>query len=278
MNARTLLPALSLLVLSVTSSAQAQAPVPTTQPSVLTIIREEIKVGHNTEHTRTESAWPAAYAKVKSPYSYIAISSITGANEVWFLSPYADWKTYGEAIAADQGPALATELARIARVDAEHVSQSRSMHLVGRPDLSAGAFPSVAKTRFYEVTWFRVRSGHEQEFEQSAKAYAAAFKKAAPQASYRIYSITAGVPGPTYMVFSSFENLAQLDQMKAIDAAVWGAFGQDEMAAMQKFATSGLINTETQRFAVNGRMSYVDDATAAQDPNFWRPKPAASAN
>jgi hypothetical protein len=277
MQTRTLLHGLAAVLTIMPAALQAQNPVPTTQPSVLTIVREEIKFGHNADHERTEAGWPAAYAKVKSPYSYIAISSLTGPNEVWFLSPYADWKQYGESVKADAGPALAAELARVARADAEHVSQGRSMHLVGRPDLSAGAFPSVAKTRYYQVTFFRVRSGHEQGFEQAAKAYQTAYNKAAPQASYRVYQVAAGMPGPVYLVFSSAETLEQWDKAQALDAALMGAFTPEQLGALDKFAKEGLINVETQRFAVNGRMSYVDDATAAQDPAFWRPKAATAA-
>jgi hypothetical protein len=266
-----------MFVLAVSPTVmQAQNPVPTTQPSVLTIFREDVKYGHNADHERVEAGWPAAYAKVKSPYSYIAITSITGANEVWFLSPYTNWKHYGESMQADRSPALATELARLSKADAEHVSQGRSIHLVGRPDLSGGAFPPVAKTRFYDITWFRVRPGHEMEFEQVAKSYQAVYKKAAPQASFRVYSVVAGVPGPTYMVFSSNETLAQLDQMQATEMTVMRAFSADELKAIQKFSAEGLINYETQRFAVNGPMSYVDDATAASDPTFWRPRATAA--
>jgi hypothetical protein len=251
--------------------------LPTSQPAVLTIYREDVKYGHNAAHETHEAGWPAAYAKVKSPFSYIAITSLTGANEAWFLSPYPNWKTYGDNINQDtKDPVMAAELARLSKADAEHVSQGRSYHLIGRADLSAGVFPSVAKNRFYEVTIFRVRLGHEQTFEQLAKVYKAAFTKAAPQASYRLYQVVAGMPGPTFMIFASTQTLAQFDQIPAMDAAVWGAIGADDVRAMQKFFAEGMINMETQRFAVNGRMSYVDDATAAQDPAFWRPGMKAS--
>jgi hypothetical protein len=156
------------------------------------------------------------------------------------------------------------------------VNSGRVIHLVGRPDLSAGAFPSVAKARFYEVITFRVRPGHEQSFENAAKVYATAFKKGAPAGSYRVYQVVAGMPGPVYMVFSSSESLASHDNAMAMDAAVFQNMSADDLAALNKFSREGLINTENQRFAVNGRMSYVDDATAATDPAFWRPGVKAS--
>ena len=277
MKRSAFLPTLTLILSSVPAMSSAQNAVPTTQPSVLTIYREDIKFGHAAAHENTEAGWPIAYGKAKSPYSYIAISSLTGPSEVWFLAPYANWKAAGESYQQDQSsPALAAELARLAAADAEHVSNARAIHLVGRPDLSAGAFPSVAKTRFYEVIFFRVRPGHEQTFEEVAKMYASVFAKAVPTASYRTYQVVAGMPSPTYMVFSSSESLAAHDQGPAMDAALMKTFTPDQLVALQKFSREGLINSETQRFAVSGRMSYVDDATAATDPNFWRPGIKAS--
>ena len=70
---------LALLALTSTRSGTiiAQA-LPTTQPAYLTIVREEVKLGRDAEHTRIEAGWPAAFAKAKSPSSYLALVSLTG--------------------------------------------------------------------------------------------------------------------------------------------------------------------------------------------------------
>ena len=269
--------AAALLVASLPAVTAAQNPLPATQPTVLTIYREDVKYGHNADHETLEAGWPAAFAKAKSPYSYIALTSMTGANEAWFLAPYADWKALGDSYKLESADAvLAAELARLSKADAEHVSNARSIHLAGRPDLSGGTFPKVAASRFYEITFFRVRAGHEREFEELAKVFKAAYEKAAPQTSYRIYQVVAGIPGPTYVGFMSTPTMADFDKQQQTDMAVMGTFTPEQMQKLQKFSTEGLINVETQRFAVNGRMSYVDDATAAQDPGFWRPRVKAS--
>jgi hypothetical protein len=276
MNRRALWPVLTLMLFGVPSATKAQS-LPTTQPTILTIYREEIKYGHSSEHETTEAGWPAAYAKAKSPYTYLAISSITGPGEVWFLAPYADYKAMGDAMKQDQAdPLLAAELARLAKADAEHVGNARAVHLIGRPDLSNGAYPDIAKARFFEVTIFRVRSGHESEFEDLAKVFKAAYQRAAPELSYRMYQVTAGMPGPTYMVFSSFPVMSELDKNAMNEVTVMRSLSADEQRALATFSREGMINSETQRFAVNGRMSYVDDATVRQDPNFWRPGVKAS--
>lgn len=277
MRKGALLPAMTLVLLSVPGIGTAQSPVPTTQPSVLTIFREEVKYGHGAEHEMVEAGWPAAYARAKSPYTYIGLTTLTGASEAWFIVPFANWRAMGDEMKMEQNdPVLAAELARLSKADAEHVSSARSLHLVGRPDLSAGAFPNVGKQRFYEVTFMRVRPGHEAAFDEVAKLYAATFKKAAPAGSYRVYQVMAGMPGPTFAIFWSTESMAGFDEVLALDAALMKTFTPEQLGALQKFSRESLLNAESHRLAVNGRMSYVDDATAAQDPAFWRPGLKAS--
>jgi len=277
MRRSSLLSGLALLLSAAAGVATAQSPLPTSQPAVITLFREEVKFGQNADHEAVESGWPAAFAKAKNPNTYIALTSMTGPNEAWFVVPYASWKAVGDELKLeDANSDLSAELKRLSKADAAHVTSSRALHLTARTDLSAGAFPSVAKARFYEITWFRVRPGHQQEFETVAKKFQAAFKKAAPQSGYRMYQVVAGVQGPAYLVFQSYESLADLDKAAATDAAIMAAMGADDGRALEKFEAEGLLNSETQRFAMNGPMSYVDQATIDSDPAFWRPKKPAA--
>ena len=104
---------LALLYASSASVAASQA-VPTSQPNLLTITREDVKTGHNAAHAAHEVGWPAAYAKAKSPYYYLAMVSMTGPNEAWYISSYASHATYGESMKMESDNAtLSAELARL---------------------------------------------------------------------------------------------------------------------------------------------------------------------
>jgi len=46
-------------------------------------------------------------------------------------------------------------------------------------------------------------------------------------------------------------------------------FTPEEQQMMEKFGSSGLVNTETQRFRLDPAQSYVNAATRAEDPKFW---------
>jgi hypothetical protein len=276
MKRSTMSSVLAFVLIGIPTVVSAQSALPNSQPAVLRIFQEDVKFGHGADHETVEAGWPAAFAKAKTAASYIALTSLTGTSQAWFIEPSASWKVVGDSMKAEGDNAeLAAELKRLQKADAEHVTGGRTLHLVGRPDVSAGPFPAVGKVRFYEITTFRVRPGHEQEFEQLAKVFQTGYKKAAPQSGYRVYQVVAGAPGPTYMVFGSFESFGDLDKEQAIGQSVMATFSADEQRALQKFSAEGLINSESQRFAMNGPMSYVDQATIDQDPAFWRPKKLA---
>jgi hypothetical protein len=250
--------------------------MPTSQPALITIVREDVKLGMGADHARHEAGWPAAYEKAKSPDYYLAFVSMTGPSEAWYVVPFTSHAAIGEGMkreAAD--PVLSAELERLSRADAQFLNNVRVMQAVGRTDLSMGAFPDLAKIRFTEISWYRVRPGHEQEFEAAAKAYRAAAQRSAPSTSFRVYEIIAGVPGPTYLIFSSVQSYGEFDQMMAAGQATMAGVKPDEMDAFQKFFTEGLINYETHRFRVDPGQSYVSAEARATDPNFWMPKKPA---
>ena len=76
-----------MFLISGTGVALAQT-LPTAQPSMLNIVREEVKVGRAADHAKIEAGWPAAYEKAKSPNYYLAMVSMTGPAEAWYITPF----------------------------------------------------------------------------------------------------------------------------------------------------------------------------------------------
>jgi hypothetical protein len=270
---------LALLCAGAGSSLAQTQGLPTSQPPLITIVREEVKVGRAGEHARIEAGWPAAYERAKSPDYYLAMVSMTGPSEAWYISPYANHAAIGESMkreAAD--PVLTAELARLSRADGEVLNNARTIHAMARPDLSMGAYPDLARQRFWEITTFRVRPGHEGEFDAAAKAYIAAAQRSAPSTTFRVYEVIAGGLTPTYLIFSSITAYGQFDDMLANGMKTMQGATADERTALQKFSTDALLNAETNRFRIDPQQSYVSRETRATDPTFWgappRPRPA----
>jgi len=267
----------TLLTIFVGATSAFAQTLPTSQPNVIQIFREEVKFGHEADHTKTEGAVVAALEKAKFPHFAIALASLTGQPEAWFVAPFDSHEAIGEFNKKLGEEPLANEFARLTRADADHVSSGRVIQAVARKDLSRGTFPDAGKQRFYEITVFRVRPGHEGEFAAAGKAYGAAAGRTAPETNYRVYEVTAGMPGPTYLIFSSMVKFGEVDKMMTAGEATMKGMTPEEMAALQKFSTDALISAETFRFRLDPEMSYVPKEVRAQDPDFWMPKkPAAT--
>jgi hypothetical protein len=268
---------LSAAGLGCISRAPAQG-LPKTQPKLLTIDREEVKVGRNEEHSKHEAGWPAAYEKAYEKAKgqvhdyYIGMTSMTGPNEAWYVGASESHAALGESMKRrDKDPALSAELARLELADSQYINGARMIQAIANADLSVGDFPDLSKVRFFEVTLFRLHPGHETQFEEAAKAYAAARKRADPKAGYRVYRVIAGMPTPAYIVFASVEDYGQFDQRLAAGMATFKEATTEEKGAL-KVGSEAIISEESNRFRVDPRQSYVPKETRETDPDFWMPK------
>ncbi len=264
------------LLVAVAGTALAQG-VPTTQPKFLHIFREQVKAGRAAEHAKWEAGWPAAYEKAKSPYNYVALASVTGPAEVWYVTTLASQAAYGDMLAHESSnAALSTALDRLQKGDGEFLSDGNAIQAVALPELSHGDFPDIARMRFWEITTFRVKPGHRDEFVAATRAYTSAATRVAADARWRTYEVVAGAPGGTYLVFSSVASFAEFDKGATDSEAIWKGLTGEERAPLQKFMTDGVLNTVTNRYRLDPVQSYVTKETRAKDPAFWLPKPAAT--
>jgi hypothetical protein len=266
---------LTLLALVAVSATTALAQgIPTTQPKFVHIFREQLKPGTTGEHAKWEAGWPAAFEKAKSPYHYIALQSITGSPEVLYVSPLANQAAYGEMIASEQkDPALAAELERLSKGDGEFLSEQSALQAVAMPELSHGAFPDIGKMRYYEISTFRIRPGHQDAWMAATKAYKAVMARSAPNAGWRTYGVVAGAPDGTYLIFSSVGTFAEFDRMMAEGEAAMKGATAEEMGVLGKFMKESVINISTNRYRLDPGQSYVNAETKAKDPAFWAKKP-----
>jgi hypothetical protein len=252
--------------------ALAQAP-PTTQPQFLHIYREQLKPARGPEHAQWETGWPAAYEKAKAQTPYLALSAVTGPPEVWYVTPYASQAAYGEVMAwEDAQPGLSAEFDRLAKGDAEFLAEATALQAVAVPELSHGAYPDTGKQRYWEITTFRIRPGHEPAWIAATGAYKAAAARSAPNANWRTYRVVAGGPDGTYLVFSSVASFGEFDKMMADGDATMKGATADEMKVLGAFMKESVINVSTNRYRLDPKQSYVDAATKAKDPGFWNPK------
>ena len=270
MNRTTL--SLFVLLTFAVDSIHAQD-LPKTQPKILTIWREQVKAGQAAAHGKHEAGFVAAYEKAKSPDHYLAMTSMTGLPEAWYVIPAESYTAIAETMKReDKDPVLSARLTKLVSGDAKYIDSARLIQAHAREDLSVGEFPDLARARFFTISILLVRPGYEAQFEEGAKTFGAARMKAAPKHGFRVYQVVVGMPSSTFIVFSSVEKYGDFDEWTAAFQATLKALTPQEMEARQKFQREGLISSEMNRFRLDPRQSYVSKETRAKDPEFWSPK------
>lgn len=274
MRAPSSLRLLALLAISALPlfAAEPAPGLPTSQPKLLTIEREFVKAGRRADHARNEAGWPAALEKAKSPEYYVALVSMTGGSEAWYIIPQESHAAMAASMKReDKNPELSAELERLAARDAEFVDRVQTIQARARPDLSFGKFPDVSKIRFYEITIYTVKPGHTADFDALAKAYGAARGRVAPNSSYRTYEVIAGMPDATYLVMSSVEDYGEFDGAMMDHEKTMAGANPEEQKVFGKYGDT-VAKSETNRYRLDPVQSYVPQETRAKDPEFWKSK------
>jgi hypothetical protein len=244
-------------------------------PKVLQIYREEVKVGKAPAHVKVERGFVAAAARANWPTHYIAMTTITGPTEAWFLTGYPSFAAWEkDRDDTEKNKAFTADLDRLIEKDGELLTNGRSLVAVLREDLSAGGPVDVPKMRYFRLFTFRVRPGHESDFQDAMKIFRSAYEKA-NAVPWAVYQISGGMPGPTFMVFFPMKSMSQIDASIARAGAIREAEGPENVKALAKMASDGYATVESTIFAFSPAMSYPSKEFVARDPEFWTPKPEA---
>jgi hypothetical protein len=247
-------------------------------PKVLQIFREEVKVGKAPAHVKIEKGFVAAFTRANWPTHYLAMETVTGPSEAWFLAGYpsfAEWEKDRDN--TNKNKALTADLDSLVEKDGEVLTNGRSLVAVLREDLSAGGPVDMAKMRYFRLLTFRVRPGHESDFQDAVKIVKGAYEKAKIDLPWAVYQISGGMPGPTFMIFLPMKSMSEIDAALARAGAIREAEGPENEKALAKLASDGYATVESNIFAFSPAMSYPSKEFVARDPEFWTPKPEAKA-
>jgi hypothetical protein len=261
--------AICLVLLTVVESRAQEGP-----PKVLSILREDIKAGRGAAHESLETGYVQASRKAKWPVYYLAMTPAVGGTEAWFVWAYPSFAALAKDRDDNQkNAALTAEYDRLDAKDAEFRTGQRSFVCVLNEEMSYGGPIDISQMRYFSVNTVRVRPGHDQEYLEARKLLVEAMKKANPNARSTFYSVAAGLPSGTYLVFTPRKSLAELDPNPAIAKAVQDALGDENRIKRQKLLGDSVISSETTIYAFNPKMSYVPKEWAKTGGEFWTPKP-----
>jgi hypothetical protein len=253
-------------------------------PNVLVFQREYLKPGKGGMlHERSESVFVRAFAEAKYPTHYFALDSMSGPTRALFFIPYdsfADWEKDNARQRADKTLSAAIDHAQL--MDGDLLSSFDSGAAILRPDLSLNK-GQILGTRYFEITTFVVKPGHEHEFEELAHIYIDGFRKIDPNSHWDTFEVMYGTVAPgvatgsTYVIFTLMKSLAEVDK----ENADFRKFAEDQGAGGMKkigeLTAASVETTSTNLFEINPRMSYPPQEWIDKDPAFWKVAPASVA-
>jgi hypothetical protein len=232
------------------ASLCAQAPEP---PAVIQIIREVIKEGKGAAHSKTEQAEVHAFRKNKYPFHYLALSTISGPNEVLFLEAYPSFAAIEQGYQEAEKAPLKSEFEQAEARDGELRTSSRNMTAVYRKDLSYRPENGVTipKTRFAMLLTYRVRIGREEDFMAGAKMVLDANQKAKLDSAIITYQVIAGGPEGVYLFLIPMASLKAMDEEPARQKAMMEAMGPDSFRQLMKGAGEVFVSMDSVLYAVS---------------------------
>lgn len=259
-----------LLVSFLPASAQkGVAPAP---PDLLQISREPVRPGKMPEYTKVESEAAQACYRA-STWPYFTMQSVTGPQEVWFVSgfeTYAAMERSAEPFV--RNVSLSQELGRLMESKTNLVTEPRTVFLRYREDLGRNNGLVRAGTRFFTVTWVSVNPGHEREFEESQRIIRGVRERAAAVDNRAVYQVISGMPGNVYLIFSphhtfrtAAETLEGLIDVDDLDEGV--------RTRIRELTSTSVGSVETFVFAISPAMSNPAGEWIADDPEFWKSSP-----
>jgi hypothetical protein len=266
-----------VLLLGVTGIAGAQGNSADMNgpPKVLTTVREFTKPGRGgMMHDKSEGAFVQAMAKAKWPTHYLAMNSLSGKSRVLFLTGYssfADWEK--DAKATDMNAELTGALDRATVADGDLLSDMDMAAWIYREDQSQHPNADIPHMRYFEITMYSVKPGHEQDWAEAVRIVKEAYAKGMPDVQWAMYQAAYGAPEGTYLVFTPRKSASEIDRDFANGPKFAEAMGKDGMKKLEELSAAAIESVESNLFQFNPRMSYVSDDYIKADPEFWKPKP-----
>jgi hypothetical protein len=248
-------------------------------PKVLVIQREVLKPGRaGATHLKTESAFVQAMTAAKWPTHYFALESQSGVSRALFLIGYPSFAAW-EKDNADQAKnaTLSAAFDRAALADGEQLTEYSSGVFLYNEEGSLRANVDIAHMRYFEISQFRVRPGHDKDWNELVKMYKSGYDKAVPNGHWALFQSMYGMEnGGLYLVFNPMKSLAEVDESMGDSKKFEAAMGEAGMKRLSELSAACIESSQTNLFQFNPKMSYPAEEWIKADPDFWKPTMTAA--
>jgi hypothetical protein len=243
-------------------------------PKVLLIDREMVKFGKDAPHAKNEAAFAKAFASAKSPGRYLAVTTMSGPSEAWFLVGFDSYAEWEKADQYDEQHKVDDLVAPLIEKDTEYVSDGNQVVATYNEKWSYRPGMNIAEMRYFEVETIRLRAGHDKDWEDIAALYKATAEKINLDEHDIFFEARYGAPNGTLYIFTPRKSLADLDAAIGTGKAFDDALGADGQKKWAQLLEAAIATDSTTLVRFSPEMSYAPDDWVKADPGFWKPKPS----
>ncbi len=170
---------------------------------------------------------------------------------------------------------MSADLARAWAGDGELLSDTDGGTFQFNEEYSLRPNVDIAHMRYFEIGRFQLRPGHEGDWAEIIKLVKGAYEKI-PDAHWAMYTEVYGTTNSTYIYFTPLKSGEEMDRGMAEGKEFEAALGADGLKKLGELSAAAIQESQTHLFAFNPRMSYPRDEWVKADPEFWKPKGAAT--
>ena len=251
-----------LLISGLAAAAFAQGP--TEPPPFIQFVRRPAAVPTTSR----------PYVDARAAVDVVGMIAVTGLPETWMLESHYSWASIedldrGLAGLGFRAPSTGDLMQDDVLAPARTMLAAYRPKWSYRPDQAIRQFP---RARYFQVTIYRIRAGTEADFSELISLRRASQESVNLDRPDIAYSVISGAPSGTYIFLAPVVSLRAMDNGVA-DIPAWAEGLADARAKTRaKVAPDSELSREHLLFRVDPRISYVSDAFAEVDRQFWRPQ------
>jgi hypothetical protein len=254
---------------------------PNDPPNLLVIYREEVRPGKGGAHTANEQAWAAAFTKSQAPIHWLAMTTLAGPSEAWFLSAFDSYAAFEKVeTAMESSAALAAEQDKFSSQESDLLSRTSAIIARYQPAMSYQPKVSIPQMRYMQIDVVQLKPGHGGDYTEAWRSIVASHEKAKLNEHWAVYAVQGGMPTGTFLFIYPLKSLDHLDGVPAMHTGTEyrDAVGESGRARQNQLTRDGVETQQTLLFAFQPRMSLLSKDFIDQDSAYWAPKPAPVAS
>jgi hypothetical protein len=248
----------------------------TEPPNVLKVTRVAIKPGQTGAYAGIASTDIKLLSDAKWPRVSIAMRSVTGPEEIVYLTGFESLGAWeADDAMLNKSPLLKFSLEEAARKADVFSSGTTTFTLSYKSDMSFKPRFVWSDMKCMDLITVRLKPGHGDEYLANRKIVVEAHTGADIHEHLLLYSVTSGITSSTFIVLRPLDSLHAMDLLNAEhDSEKYGTvLGDANRAKLHALFAASVEQEEERYYCADPALSYVTPEWVKTNKDFWVPSP-----